>query len=86
MPVHPDPAENCGVFRARRVLRRRAIAARRDAGASREEPANDVSDHLSPPEAGPAPVDQLDQLHELREQGILTEEEFSAEKKKLLDI
>jgi hypothetical protein len=86
MPVHPGPAQNCGMFRARRVMRRRAIAARRDAVGSREEPANDVSDQASPREAGPDPADQLAQLHELRQQGILTEEEFSAEKKKLLDI
>ena len=86
MPVHPRRAENCGVFRARRVIRRRAVAARCDPGGNREEPASDVSDQGSPTEAGSSPVDQLAQLHELREQGILTEEEFSAEKKKLLDI
>lgn len=31
------------------------------------------------------PLEQLRQLNELREQGILTEEEFVAEKKKLLE-
>jgi hypothetical protein len=30
------------------------------------------------------PIEQLRELGELREQGILTEEEFTAEKKKLL--
>jgi hypothetical protein len=32
----------------------------------------------------PAVIDQLKQLAELRDQGILTEEEFSAQKAKLL--
>ncbi|HEY2208130.1 MAG TPA: SHOCT domain-containing protein [Gaiellaceae bacterium] len=36
----------------------------------------------SPPAFGP--MEQLKELGELREQGILTEEEFTAEKKKLL--
>jgi len=72
-------------------MRRRAVGAaylatRRRAGAGQEEPAYDVSDPGPPPEAALDPVDQLKQLHELREQGILTEEEFSAEKKKLLGI
>jgi hypothetical protein len=72
-------------------MRRRAagaafLAARRGAGAAQEAPAHDVSDPGPPPEAALDPVDQLKQLHELREQGILTEAEFSAEKKKLLGI
>jgi len=48
-----------------------------------------------PPEAAPAPapaapagggstIDQLKELGELKEQGILTEEEFAAQKAKLL--
>lgn len=39
-----------------------------------------------PPTSQPAfgPIEQLKELGELREQGILTEEEFTAEKKKLL--
>jgi hypothetical protein len=72
-------------------MRRRAVhaaylASRRGAGAGQEERANDVPDPGPPPEVVSDPVDQLKQLHELREQGILTEEEFSAEKKKLLGI
>jgi hypothetical protein len=72
-------------------MRRRAggavyLAARRGTGTGLEEPANDVSDPAPPPEPALDPVDQLRQLHELREQGILTEGEFSAEKKKLLGI
>jgi Short C-terminal domain len=39
-----------------------------------------------PPTSEPEfdPIEQLRELGELREQGILTEEEFTAEKKKLL--
>ncbi|HSS32768.1 MAG TPA: SHOCT domain-containing protein [Solirubrobacterales bacterium] len=43
-----------------------------------------------PPQSAPAPagetsmIDQLKQLGELKEQGILTEEEFAAQKAKLL--
>jgi hypothetical protein len=32
------------------------------------------------------PIEQIKQLSELRERGILTDEEFTAEKKKLLGI
>ena len=47
--------------------------------------------HEETPDVGPAlppPVDVIEQLmdlDELRGEGILTDEEFSAEKKKLLD-
>ena len=39
-----------------------------------------------PPEAAsaPDPIEQLKQLGELRQQGILTEEEFAAQKAKIL--
>jgi len=39
-----------------------------------------------PPAAGPSPADieQLKQLAELKDQGILTEEEFAAQKAKIL--
>jgi hypothetical protein len=70
----------------RRAVRAAYLASRRGAGAGQEERANDVPDPGPPPEAVSDPVDQLKQLHELREQGILTEEEFSAEKRKLLGI
>jgi hypothetical protein len=67
------------MLRPSRVMRRRVIArARATRGAEPEQ------EQQAPPEPGPDPVDQLKQLHELREQGILTEEEFSAEKKELL--
>jgi hypothetical protein len=35
-------------------------------------------------EAGPDPVEQLRQLAQLRDDGVLTEEEFAAEKRKVL--
>ncbi|HLN77757.1 MAG TPA: SHOCT domain-containing protein [Nocardioidaceae bacterium] len=40
----------------------------------------------APPSAGPTPdmIEQLKQLGELKEQGILTEEEFAAQKAKVL--
>jgi putative oligomerization/nucleic acid binding protein len=70
------------MFRARRIMRRRAIA-----GAAKRRPSR--SPDLQKPEAPPAPdlmdpAEQLRELSELREQGILSEEEFAAEKKKLL--
>lgn len=55
-----------------------AAAKRRGAKAQRQQqgPA-EADDHSDV-------VDQIRELSELREQGILTEEEFTAEKKKLL--
>jgi hypothetical protein len=40
----------------------------------------------APPQAAPAqdPIDQLKELGQLKEQGILTEEEFAAQKAKIL--
>jgi len=74
------------MFRARRIMRRRAIArnaATRNAGPDEQAPA--VGEEVaSPPPPTADLAEQLKELAELREQGILTEEEFSAEKKKLL--
>jgi putative oligomerization/nucleic acid binding protein len=53
--------------------RRGAEAKRQQQGSARAPEHSDV-------------VDQIRELSELREQGILTEEEFTAEKKKLLGI
>ena len=39
-----------------------------------------------PPETARDSADRIKDLAELREQGILTEEEFAAEKKKLLGL
>ena len=72
------------MFRARRIMRRRAIAAKRGTGAGQEEPRAEAVDDATAPEPSADPPGQLEELFELREQGILTEEEFAAEKKKLL--
>jgi hypothetical protein len=76
-------------------MRRRAIgsaaaaggaayyAAKRGASASEEEQAREADQEV-PPDPAADPVEQLKELAELREQGILTDEEFAAEKKKLL--
>ena len=58
-------------------MRRRAIAARR---ANTGPPETHEADDAAPPVA---PVERVKELDELREQGVLTEEEFAAEKKKL---
>jgi Short C-terminal domain len=39
---------------------------------------------VAPPGGGPSTLDQLKQLGELKEQGVLTEAEFAAQKAKLL--
>jgi Short C-terminal domain len=53
-----------------------------------QEPEPQYEQAPPPPAAAPAPdpIAQLKQLGELHEQGILTDEEFAAEKKKLLGI
>jgi hypothetical protein len=71
------------MFRARRIMRRRAIGrvvAKRGADAVPEK----ETPEAPAPEPAADPSEQLKELAELREQGILTEEEFAAEKKKLL--
>jgi hypothetical protein len=60
--------------------------AKRSRRAGRQETAGNA---VSPQEPGPAedvfdPIEQIKQLNELRSQGILSDEEFVAEKKKLL--
>jgi len=81
------------MFRPRRILRRRMVGraamvggieyyvAEPDAQAGREE-----QQAPTPQTSEPAfdPIEQLKELSELREKGILSEEEFSAEKRKLL--
>ena len=85
-------------MRPRRVLRRRAIArtavvggaayyaVRRGAQAGQQEQAEAQGTYDEIPSSAPAPdpVERIKELNELREQGILTDEEFSAEKQKLL--
>ena len=51
-----------------------------------QQPAEPQYQQAPPPPAAPAPdpIEQLKQLGELRQQGILTEEEFAAQKAKIL--
>lgn len=62
--------------------------ARRQASKYQQEQA--VQAAQAPPEAQPAPADdttaQLQQLAELHEQGVLTDEEFTAKKAQILGI
>jgi hypothetical protein len=64
-------------------MRRRAVA-----GAAKRRPGRDPDAQTpeAPPEPVTDPAEQLRELSELREQGILSEEEFAAEKKKLLGL
>ena len=64
------------MLRPRRVLRHRSNARAAVAEGAGEGPAE--------PEAAEDAIEQVRQLGELREQGILTEEEFVAEKRRVL--
>jgi hypothetical protein len=55
-------------------------AAKRGAETGQQEQQSDAP----PSEPAADPIDQIKELEELRAQGILTDEEFAAEKKKLL--
>jgi hypothetical protein len=82
--------------RMRRVMRRRAIArtavvggiaysaGKHAAANAQAEPVPEEQPAPPAPEPVADPIEQLKQLNELREQGILTEEEFTAEKRKIL--
>ena len=76
---------------ARRTSRRtsRRMAARYNEPAY-DEPAYDEPQQAAPPpQAAPAQPDmtqQLQDLAKLHEQGILTDDEFAAKKKEILDI
>lgn len=85
------------MFRPRRILRRRTIArtavvggaayyaAKRSRRAGRQETDRSaVPQDANPAEDASDPIEQIKQLNELRSQGILSDEEFIAEKKKLL--
>ena len=54
----------------------------KDTGGREEQPA--PSQPSAPSEPAFDPIEQLKELSDLREQGILTEEEFVAEKRKVL--
>ena len=82
--------------RPRRVMRRRTVAraaviggvayhaGKRGAQAGQQEQEEQPeTDEQAPPRD---PIEQIKELDELRAQGILTDEEFTAEKKKLLGI
>ena len=76
------------MFRARRIRRRRAIARSAAIGGAepvQEQRAGETQGEAPAPESGTDRVEQIKELAELRDQGILTEEEFAAEKKKLLE-
>jgi hypothetical protein len=69
---------------ARRVARRTSRRTSRRMAASQPEP-----QAAPPPAAAPAPQDdmaQIQQLATMKDQGLLTEEEFQAEKKQILGI
>jgi hypothetical protein len=69
-----------------RVSRRQASRWAEQDAAAYQEPAYQDPGYAQPPPAAPAadPVDQLKQLGELHAQGVLTDEEFAAQKAKLL--
>jgi hypothetical protein len=66
------------MLRPRRVLRHRTNARAAVADGGGEGPAQ--------PRAAEDAIEQVRQLGELREQGILTEEEFVAEKRRVLEL
>jgi hypothetical protein len=69
---------------ARRVARRTSRRTSRRMAASQPEP-----QAAPPPAAAPAPQDdmaQIQQLATMKDQGLLTEEEFEAKKKQILGI
>ena len=69
---------------ARRVARRTSRRTSRRMAASQPEP-----QAAPPPAAAPAPQDdmaQIQQLATMKDQGLLTQEEFEAKKKQILGI
>jgi hypothetical protein len=69
-----------------RVSRRQANRWAQQESASYGQPAYQEPAYQEPPPApaGPDPIEQLKQLGSLHEQGILTDEEFAAQKAKIL--
>jgi hypothetical protein len=61
-----------------------AAAGRREAEEAASAAEAPPAQPQSPPAGAQDPIEQLKQLNELKQQGILTEAEFTAEKKKLL--
>jgi len=75
---------------SRRVARRTARRTSRRQMAMYDEPEPSYEQQTAPPpQAAPAEPDMTEQLQDLaklHEQGILTDEEFAAKKKEILDI
>jgi Short C-terminal domain len=75
-----------------RVSRRQAERwAREDQSAYYQEPqyvqqAPVYVEQAPPPPAAPDPIEQLTKLGQLRDSGVLTEEEFAAQKAKILGL
>jgi hypothetical protein len=69
-----------------RVSRRQANRWSQQGGGYAEEPQPQYEPAPAPPAAPPAadPIEQLKQLAELKNQGILTDQEFAAQKAKIL--
>jgi hypothetical protein len=69
-----------------RVSRRQANRWSQQGGYGYDEPAQEPPPAPAPAAAAPAadPIEQLKQLAELKQQGILTDEEFAAQKAKIL--
>ena len=74
------------MFRARRMMRRRAARAAMGGAPheGHEQGPDQAQGQGPPPVDAQDPLEQIKELAELREQGILTEAEFAAEKKRLL--
>jgi hypothetical protein len=53
---------------------------------SREEPAEAVASAPAPAASEPEYVGELERLSQLRDQGIISDQEFDAKKKQILDI
>jgi Short C-terminal domain len=68
-----------------RVSRRQANRwAAQDEANYQGEPGYAQQQAPPPPAAGPDPLQQLKQLGELRDQGVLTDEEFAQQKQRIL--
>ncbi len=72
-------ARRRGMFMGAAIAKSRAKSSTPTATPTAPQPAPPVVDHSEA-------IAQVKQLAELRDQGILTEEEFTAKKKQLLDI
>ena len=67
-----------------RVSRRQANRWAQQEAAYEPQPAYEPVQQAAPVAAAPDPIEQLKQLGELHQQGVLTDEEFAAQKARLL--